>query len=197
MSLQDLIRRKAPASGATAIPAIRATRTDTERGTVAEIATVAVARPTSAEVGPAGRVESEAPSVRDCDWQTSGAGSGTDAHEGPELGEDFEPLPTDTEDAGNGLRLQGEVGERHAARLHRFLLAGLAPARAEAAADLLTARDADSDDRRMCVECSHYGTRGRCIAAASGRLPGAASDLQPVPDLLQRCEAFGLRKGLE
>lgn len=90
----------------------------------------------------------------------------------------------------------GEAAARHDARLHRFIAAGLAPARAQAAVALLAARDEDLDDRRICAECSHYGTRGRCIAAASGRIPGAARDLQPVPDLLQRCDAFGLRKGL-
>lgn len=87
-------------------------------------------------------------------------------------------------------------GELHAVRFNRFLAVGMVPARAEAAADRLAIRDADLDDRRMCVECTYYGARRRCIAAATGRLAGVPRDLEPVPDLLQRCEAFGLRKGL-
>lgn len=96
----------------------------------------------------------------------------------------------------DGAELNGRDAEMRNLRLHRLLAAGLTPARAEAAADRLTARDADLDDRRMCAECSYYGARGRCIAAATGRLIGAARDLQPIPDMLQRCEGFGLRKGL-
>lgn len=63
-------------------------------------------------------------------------------------------------------------------------------------AELLTARDANGDDRRMCLECSFLGERGRCLAAAAGRLPGADRQLEPAPTVLERCEAFGLKKGL-
>ena len=63
-------------------------------------------------------------------------------------------------------------------------------------AERLTLRDRDGDDRRMCVECSHLGDGGRCLAAAAGRVHGADRRLEPVPTILQRCEAFGLRKGL-
>jgi hypothetical protein len=63
-------------------------------------------------------------------------------------------------------------------------------------AELLALRDARGDDRRMCVECTHLGDRGRCLAAAAGRLPGADRRLEPVQTILMRCMAFGLRKGL-
>ena len=63
-------------------------------------------------------------------------------------------------------------------------------------AERLTLRDRDGDDRRMCVECSHLGDGGRCLAAAAGRVHGADRRMEPVPTILQRCEAFGLRKGL-
>ena len=63
-------------------------------------------------------------------------------------------------------------------------------------AERLTLRDRDGDDRRMCVECSHLGDGGRCLAAAAGRVHGADRRMEPVPTVLQRCEAFGLRKGL-
>ncbi len=69
-------------------------------------------------------------------------------------------------------------------------------AQSEAIADRLVRRDQEGDDRRMCVECSHLGERGRCLAAAAGRLSGTDRRHEPVPDILQRCEGFGLRKGL-
>ena len=67
---------------------------------------------------------------------------------------------------------------------------------AEHLAERLTLRDREGDDRRMCLECSWMGVRGQCIAAASGRIPGADRQLEPVHTILQRCAAFGLHKGL-
>jgi len=63
-------------------------------------------------------------------------------------------------------------------------------------AERLTLRDRQQDDRRLCLECSWLGDTGRCVAAATGRLPGADQRLEPVQTILQRCVAFGLRKGL-
>lgn len=76
------------------------------------------------------------------------------------------------------------------------LARGYAPEDAEAVAEALTMRDRRGDDRRICLECTHLGERGRCIAASAGRIGGADRRLEPVPTILQRCEAFGLRKGL-
>ena len=86
--------------------------------------------------------------------------------------------------------------EAFQARLHLFTEQGLALHEAEAMADKLTQRDRDGDDRRICLECSYLGEQGHCIAAATGRLPGASARLEPVQTILQRCEGFGLRKGL-
>ena len=77
-----------------------------------------------------------------------------------------------------------------------MLARGYTPDDAEAMAEALTLRDRQGDDRRMCLECTHLGERGRCIAASAGRIRGADRRLEPVPTILQRCEAFGLRKGL-
>ena len=82
------------------------------------------------------------------------------------------------------------------ARLARMARLAWPEVKGQAAADRLDRRDAEADDRRMCVECSHLSDSGRCVAAAMGRLRGADRRHEPVPDLLQRCEAFGLRKGL-
>ena len=80
------------------------------------------------------------------------------------------------------------------ARAARFAQMGRADA--DDLAERLTLRDRDGDDRRLCLECSRLGDAGRCLAAASGRVPGADRRLEPVQTILQRCTAFGLRKGL-
>ena len=80
------------------------------------------------------------------------------------------------------------------ARTERFALLGRADA--DDLAERLTLRDRDGDDRRLCLECTWLGDTGRCLAAATGRIPGADRRLEPVQTILQRCDAFGLRKGL-
>jgi hypothetical protein len=84
----------------------------------------------------------------------------------------------------------------HATRMSRFAVLGYGEMPAKRMADRLAVRDDDEDDRRMCVECSYLSDRRRCLAAAAGRIPGADRRMEPVPDLLQRCPSFGLRKGL-
>jgi len=81
-------------------------------------------------------------------------------------------------------------------RRDAFLRRGYGTDDADDLAERLTLRDREQDGRRMCVECSHLGERGRCLAAAGGQLPDADRRLEPVPTILQRCEAFGLRKGM-
>lgn len=83
------------------------------------------------------------------------------------------------------------------ARVAVFARRGVEPDEAERLADLLVIRDRQLDDRQICPECTHLGERGRCIAASAGRIKGADRRLEPVPTILQRCEAFGLRKGLQ
>lgn len=80
------------------------------------------------------------------------------------------------------------------ARAERFAMLGRADA--DDLAERLTLRDRDGDDRRLCLECTWLGDTGRCLAAATGRIPGADRRLEPVQTVLQRCGAFGLRKGL-
>ena len=80
------------------------------------------------------------------------------------------------------------------ARTERFALLGRADA--DDLAEWLTLRDRDGDGRRLCLECTWLGDAGRCLAAATGRIPGAHRRFEPVQTTLQRCGAFGLRKGL-
>lgn len=80
------------------------------------------------------------------------------------------------------------------ARSERFVLLGRADA--DDLAERLTLRDRDGDDRRLCLECTWLGDTGGCLAAKVGRLLGVERRHEPVQTILQRCEAFGLRKGL-
>ena len=79
-------------------------------------------------------------------------------------------------------------------RAERFAMLGRADG--DDLAERLTLRDRDDDDRRLCLECTWLGDTGRCLAATTGRIPGADRRLEPVQTVLQRCGAFGLRKGL-
>lgn len=76
----------------------------------------------------------------------------------------------------------------------RFIRMGRADA--EHLAERLTLRDREGDDRRLCLECTWLSDTGRCLAAATGRLAGVDRRLEPIQTLLQRCDAFGLSKGL-
>ena len=86
--------------------------------------------------------------------------------------------------------------ETFTARVLMFMRRGSKPSAADELAERLTLRDREQDDRRLCLECSNLSDTGRCIAAASGRLPGADKRTEPIQTTLQRCPAFGLRKGL-
>ena len=97
--------------------------------------------------------------------------------------------------ANDERRRDAAAGAESGPRLARMVRLEWDKARARPVVDLLKQRDARGDDMRMCVECTHLGDAGRCIAAAAGRLRHADRRHEPVPDLLQRCEAFGLRKG--
>ena len=75
-------------------------------------------------------------------------------------------------------------------RVALFKRRGLAELTATDLAARLADRDADRDDRRMCLECSHLQTSGGCFAAAQGWLPATSKKHHPVQNLLQRCERF-------
>ena len=110
--------------------------------------------------------------------------------------------------SGNALMTAEQTDDCHAggwddsevstftARVLMLLRRGIGVDDADDLAERMTLRDRDGDDRRMCVECSHLGDGGRCLAAASGRVHGADRRMEPVQTILQRCDAFGLRKGL-
>ena len=76
-------------------------------------------------------------------------------------------------------------------RLHQFSRRGLAALDAESLADKLVTRDRESDDRRLCLECSNLSRAGgwRCAQWQRAGL-GTASLLADLVRQLQRCDSF-------
>jgi hypothetical protein len=64
-------------------------------------------------------------------------------------------------------------------RMGLFQRRGLTPDQAEAQAFELMSRDAEKDDRRMCLECRHFQRSRSC-----------ARGLPALPQTLQRCVRF-------
>ena len=92
--------------------------------------------------------------------------------------------------------LTGRDADTFTERLVCFTTKGLSQTDGEALADKLAMRDRESDDRRLCLECTHlagyagmWGCRngqraGVAIKAWDARLPG------DLVRLLQRCDGF-------
>jgi hypothetical protein len=80
-------------------------------------------------------------------------------------------------------------------RIGLFLRRGTVRENAAEIAETLQRRDAERDDRRMCIECAHLQRDGGCFAARQGWLPPHSSrSLTPVQDMLQRCGEFVWQK---
>lgn len=75
-------------------------------------------------------------------------------------------------------------------RASLFQRRGVDAKRADELVQRLTQRDADRDDRIMCLECVHLQRSGHCFAAAQGWIAGAAKRMEPVKEILMRCERF-------
>lgn len=76
-------------------------------------------------------------------------------------------------------------------RAGRFIKAGMSDVEAEKLAQQMLYRDRpeSGDDRRICVECKGFG-KGVCTFAEA---LGLRYGLQPVWNVLQRCDGFTLR----
>ena len=70
------------------------------------------------------------------------------------------------------------------------------PAEAHALALRLKTRDAQHDERRLCLECSHLFDTARAPRCAQWRQAGHGGPQLPreLPMLLQRCKAFRLER---
>lgn len=96
----------------------------------------------------------------------------------------------------HGDAMTGTEVDSFTARLARFTAKGVTLADGEALADKLVMRDRDSDDRRLCLECTHlagyagpWGCRNwqRAGVAIKARDAGLPGDLVRT---LQRCDGF-------
>ena len=90
----------------------------------------------------------------------------------------------------------GDEIDRTGGRVHLFLRRGIGANDADDLAERLSLRDREGDDQRIRIECSQLSDKGRCLAAATGRLAGADARLEPVQAILHGCDAFELCKGL-
>lgn len=91
-------------------------------------------------------------------------------------------------DAAHAEPWNAEAIETFTARRDAILRRGYSPDDADDLAERLRLRDVQGDDRRMCVECSHY-RRGRCgnHIGAGLHCPEVGRDLAT---LMQRCPGF-------
>jgi hypothetical protein len=97
---------------------------------------------------------------------------------------------------------QGKAQEHHtqplraipAAPLRRLRGAGLDPDDADALAAWIRARDADADDRRLCIECAHFAERGKVCRHPKLVAIQAPRDLGQLATTPQRCGGFKERR---
>jgi hypothetical protein len=181
MSLASLLKKGSLRGVATATPATPATHDPFRPRTVATVATVAVANtPDRAANEPSTKVTPRVTGATD--GKVTVRFEKTSDH-------DRDSWPHS--DAMNG----GEI-DTFTARLIRFTDKGLALDDGEALADQLVRRDRESDDRRLCLECTHLaGHTGtwRCRSWQRAGIARQARDAGLPGELvrtLQRCDGF-------
>lgn len=82
------------------------------------------------------------------------------------------------------------AAEATAALLRRLRGAGLDGDTAAQVAGWARARDGDADDRRLCVECAHFGERGKSCRHPDLVAIQAPRDLGRLATTPQRCGGF-------
>lgn len=88
------------------------------------------------------------------------------------------------------MHVADRVAERTERRIELFVRRRLDEDTAVDLAGRLALRDADDDERRVCLECTHLQSDGGCYAARQGWLHATPRNFTPVRDLLQRCDRF-------
>lgn len=94
------------------------------------------------------------------------------------------------------MTLNAKQQARHEFRVRLFTRRGWPAPKAEHWADRLVQRDADLDERRLCIECEHLMRSRGCKQAQRGALYLISSAstgryvFEPLQDVLQRCERF-------
>ena len=107
------------------------------------------------------------------------------------------PCDSDRHCWPNSTAMTGAEIDLFTARLSRFTDKGVIQSDAETLVDKLVIRDRESDDRRLCLECTHLGGYGRtswrCGNWQRAGVARQARDAQLPADLvcqLQRCDGF-------
>jgi hypothetical protein len=87
---------------------------------------------------------------------------------------------------------QERINARYRFRVALFVRRGMDEYEAGHMGHLLENRDAEKDDRRVCLECKNLQRPGTCAAAEQGRIKPLAkhTKYEPVRDILHRCDAF-------
>jgi hypothetical protein len=217
VTLSSLIRKRDTGNLATAIPAISATQPKREAGTVARIATVAVANPKEEKTAPPAKVGAGDTATASRWWlihypdrdplEVACRPEATHAeilerHPDAVAAEPFTPT---IRQASAPLTASEEM----AIRAWLALIEETDPAtiaevigqcqRDADARDYFTGRTAGSlqknegnaafdDDRRTCDQCANLIAR-RCQAAKRGEIV-ASRDYEPIRGLLRRCEGY-------
>ena len=203
MTLAALIQKGGLVRVATATSATSATQVPLRAGTVATVATVAVAIPTTPEITTARCWQVQYPGLDRVEVIFAPEASPAEVA-AIYPGASIEPLPDPppreaTPAEADELRALIGVVLANGSADDRTEALAVACADPDAARTSFRALVADlqrdtplvSDDRRTCRQCSKLTAAGRCLAAARGDLPFAASrKYAPVPDVLKRCEGF-------
>ena len=168
MSLASLLKKGRLRGFATATPATPATHGPVNPSTVATVATVAVAK---------------------CQKQA--------ANDPAPTPDTLAIVESDRWCWPNSTAMNGTEIDLFTARLARFTAKGLPTVDAESLADKLVQRDRESDDRRLCLECTqlhgHGVTSWRCGNWQVAKVAHRARDVQLPRDLvcqLQRCDGL-------
>lgn len=218
MTLSALIRKRDTGNLATAIPAISATQPKGEAATVARIATVAVANPTSEKTAPPAKVGAGGTATASRWWlihypdrdpvEVACCPEATHAdilerHPDAVAAEPFTPTIrqpsaplTASEEAAIRAWL-ALIEETDPATIAEVIGQCQRDADARdyftgrAAADNLQKNEGNAafdDDRRTCDQCANLIAR-RCQAAKRGELV-ASRNYEPIRDLPRRCEGY-------
>lgn len=214
MTLSNLIRKRDTGNLATAIPAISATQPKGEVATVARIATVAVANPTSEKTAPPAKVGAGDTATASRWWlihypdrdpvEVACCPEATHAdilerHPDAIAAEPFTPTirqpsaPLTASEESAILAWLALIEETDPATIAEVI--GQCQRDADvrdyftgrAAAELLKP-DPFPDDRRTCDQCANLIAR-RCQAAKRGEIV-ASRNYEPIRDLPRRCEGY-------
>jgi len=214
MSLTSLIRKKASATTATAIPAIFATQSGEISGTVARIATVAVANAADENTANLSQLLVDAPPAPPSqDWLIRFAEQnplavavcpavdhavGLALYPDSLTAEPFEQISRkpgaamSDHDTATVMAFLAQIGESDPAITADVLIRCAEDAETQAyfvARGAAAQAPVDHDDRRSCTQCGNLQGR-TCRAAKLGGVVSAQCGYQPVQEFLHRCRDY-------